>query len=120
MRFLVDEDLPSSAIGLLQSLGHEAAGVRNVGLRGASDARVASYARENGLCLVTADTGFADIRSYPPGEYKGIIVLRLPSKATSTTILELLKSALAQEDIISKLPGSLAIIESGRVRIRKR
>lgn len=119
MRFLVDEDLPLAVTGLLQNLGHEAENVRNVGLRGATDSKVASYALQNGLCLVTADTGFADIRNYPPSRYKGIVVLRLPSKANSMIILEMLRSALTQENLLAELPGSLAIIESDRVRVRQ-
>ncbi len=63
MRFLVDEDLPRSAAMVLHELGYEAVDVRDVGLRGVSDEQVAAYAKANNLCLVTADGGFANIRS---------------------------------------------------------
>src|SRR3990172_791113 len=117
MRFLVDEDLPRSAGDLLRRYGHEAIDVRGIGLRGASDAEVASYAQSQRLCLLSADTGFSDIRNYPPGKYSGVIVLRLPAKATSSTILTLLESLLVQSEIVNQLNGKLAIVESGRVRI---
>jgi predicted nuclease of predicted toxin-antitoxin system len=119
MRFLVDEDLPRSTDSLLRRHGHEAIDVRDIGLRGASDANIAAYAQKNGLCLLSGDMGFADIRNYPPGKYSGIAVLHLPAKATSSFILALLKSLLVQNEIVNQLIGKLAIVESGRVRIRK-
>jgi hypothetical protein len=65
------------------------------------------------------DYGFADIRHYPPGQYAGIVVLSLPRTATSTYINRLLDSFLKQKDLISLLPGKLAIVEAGRVRLRE-
>ena len=70
------------------------------------------------MCLVTRDSDFSDIRSYPPREYAGLVVLKLPGTATASFILSLLESFLQQEDILSKLPGKLAIVEPGRVRTR--
>ena len=119
MRFLIDEDLPRSISGLLRRYGHEAVDVRDIGLRGASDAEIASSAQNNGLCLLSADTGFSDIRNYPPEKYSGVVVLHLPAKATSSTILILLESLLVQTEVVDQLTGKLAIVESGRVRIRK-
>ncbi len=119
MRFLVDEDLPRSTDSLLRQHGHEAIDVRDVGLRGASDADIATYAQKQGLCLLSGDLGFADIRNYPPEKYSGVVVLHLPAKSTSATILTLLRSLLIQTEIVNQLNGKLAIIELGRVRIRK-
>jgi predicted nuclease of predicted toxin-antitoxin system len=119
MRFLVDEDLPRSTDSLLRQYGHEAIDVRDIGLRGARDPDIAAYAQKHGLCLLTGDTGFADIRNYPPAEYSGISVLRLPASATSSTILALLAGLLAKSEIVNQLAGKLAIVERGRVRIRK-
>ncbi len=119
MRFLVDEDLPRSTDSILHLHGHKAIDVRDIGLRGASDAEIAAYAQKHGLCLLTGDMGFADIRNYSPGQYPGIVVLRLPAKAISSTILTMLGNLLAQTEIVSQLNGKLAIVELGRVRIRK-
>ncbi len=119
MRFLVDEDLPRSADSLLRQHGHEAVDIRDVGLRGASDTDIAAYARQHRLCLLSGDTGFANVRNYPPKDYSGVVVLRLPAKATSSTIMSLLQSLLVQTDIVNHLSGKLAIIEHGRIRIRK-
>ncbi len=119
MRFLIDEDLPRSVDNLLRQYEHEVTDVRDIGLRGASDADIAAYAQKHGLCLLSGDVGFADIRNYPPEKYSGVVVLHLPAKATSSIILNLLKSLLVQTEIVNQLNGKLAIVERGRVRIRK-
>lgn len=118
MRFLIDEDLPRSMEALLRQHKHEAVDVRDIGLRGAKDYQIAAHARKEGLCLVTGDFGFADVRNYPPGEYAGIVVLKLPRAATASFIFSLLESFLKQKDLVAQMPGKLAIVEPGRVRIR--
>ena len=119
MRFLIDEDLPRSAGDLLRRYGHEAIDVRDVGLRGAKDSQIASYAQTKDLCLVTGDFDFSDIRNYPPGQYAGLVVLSIPRDATAIFILNLLESFLKQDKLVSDLPGKLAIVEPGRIRIRR-
>jgi len=120
MKFLVDEDLPRSAAVLIRELGYEAEDVRDVNLRGASDDRIAAYAKANGLCLVTADGGFANIQQYPPSQYQGLIVLDLPPRANLPVILRLLREFFTNADLIRDLSGKLAIVAFGRVRIRER
>ena len=106
MRFLIDE-ISRSTVNLLRQHGHEAMDVREIGLRGASDADVAAYAQKHQLCLLSGDMGFADIRNYPPGKYSGVVVLHLPAKATSSTILTLLQSLLVQTRLLTGLMGNL-------------
>ncbi len=118
MRFLLDADLPRSASEVVRRRGHEATDVRDVGLRDAKDWQIARYAQKQGLCLLTADQDFADIRNYPPSQYPGIAVLSLPRNATSSYINKLLDSFLQEESILMQLPGKLAIVEPGRVRLR--
>ena len=63
MRFLIDADLPRSTGTLFQRYNHEAVDVRDIGLRGAKDRQIAAYARGKGLCLVTGDFDFSNIRN---------------------------------------------------------
>jgi len=46
MRFLIDEDLPRSTGDLLRRYGHEAVDVRDIGIRGAKDSQIATYAQK--------------------------------------------------------------------------
>jgi predicted nuclease of predicted toxin-antitoxin system len=118
MRFLIDADLPRSSSDVIRRYGHEAIDVRDVGLRDAKDADIARYARTQGLCLITGDVDFADIRNYPPSQYAGIVVLSLHRTANARFINRLLDGFLQQQDLLAQLPGNLAIVEPGRVRLR--
>ncbi|GGA04586.1 DUF5615 family PIN-like protein [Okeania sp. KiyG1] len=118
MRFLIDEDLPRSTAKIIQKYEHEGIDVRDIGLRGAEDSQVAAIAKERGLCLLTGDFDFADIRNYPPKEYPGIVIFYIPSNVTVAYILSLIESFLQQEQILEQLPGKLAIVEADRIRIR--
>jgi len=118
LRFLVDADLPRSTGDLVRTHGHEAVDVRDVGLRSAKDVEIASYARERGYCLLTGDFHFSDIRAYPPNEYSGLVVLKLPRNASARYILQLLDSFLQQRHLVAELRGKLAIVQPGRARMR--
>ncbi len=119
MRFLIDSDLPRSVGNLLKRYGHEVIDARDIGLKEAKDFEIASYAKSEGLCLLTGDFDFSDVRNYPPAEYNGLVVLKLPRNATVSFILNLIESFLQKERVISQLPGKLAIVEPGRIRVRK-
>jgi predicted nuclease of predicted toxin-antitoxin system len=118
MRFALDANLPRSLIKLLTGLGHEAVDVRDVLPKGADDEEVAAFARSNRLILVTRDFDFSDIRNYPPENYPGIVVLQLPDDATSTQVNQALKSFLSNDQLLARIAGRLAIVESWRVRFR--
>jgi predicted nuclease of predicted toxin-antitoxin system len=118
VRFLIDADLPRSTKTLLETFGHEAIDVRDIGLRSATDRVIARYAQEHQACLLTGDFGFADIRNYPPEAYYGIVVLGLPRDATASFILHLIEEILRQREVLDRLPNKLAIVEAGRIRLR--
>ena len=119
MRFLIDEDLPRSAGELFRRYGYKAVDVRDVGLRGAKDSEIAAYAKKEGLCLVTGDFDFSDIRVYPPREYIGIVVVApAPQRATANAILGLVEGFLKQAELLTKLSGKLAIVRPEHIRMR--
>lgn len=118
MRFLIDANLPRSTAGLLARFGHEPVDVRDVLPGGAADTEVARYAQSGGLVLLTRDFDFADVRNYPPADYNGLVVFDLPDDAVASVVLKALEALLAQSELVSRLPGRLAIIELGRVRFR--
>ncbi len=118
MRFLVDADLPRPTATLIRSLGHEAVDVRDIGLGAAPDQEIAEHPKANGLCLLTGDFDFADIRDYPPEDYAGLAVLKLPDKVNRDFILRLVEAFLQKPDVLDQLSGRLAIVERGRIRLR--
>jgi len=118
MRFLLDANLPRSAAEMISGLGHEVAFARDIGLASATDEAIAARARASGAALVTRDLDFANIRSYPPESFSGLVVLRLPEHAVATDIVELLRRFLKDAVLLTALPGRLAVVELDRVRFR--
>jgi hypothetical protein len=118
VRFLIDADLPRSTKPLLEKYGHEAIDVRDIGLRHAKDPVIARQSQDRQACLLTGDFGFADVRNYPPETYHGIVVFALPRDADAKFILGLIESFVQQTAILARLPGRLAIVEAGRIRLR--
>jgi hypothetical protein len=87
-------------------------------LGAAPDSQIAEHARTSGLCLITGDWGFADIRHFPPADYAGIVVVGLHDGATGAEILAVLTTLLEASAIVAQLKGRLAIVEKGRIRVR--
>ena len=119
MKFLIDEDLPRSTAALLQRYGHISTDVRDTELHGVKDPQIALYAQNQGLCLLTGDFGFADIRNYPPARYSGIVIIGVKGNANAATILKILEEFLKREKLVDETKGRLVIVEAGRVRVRK-
>ena len=116
MKFKLDENLPIDLARFLGEAGFDAVTVLEQDLGGSPDPDIMSACRSEGRALITLDTGFADIRSYPPKSSPGIIVLRLARQDTPhilTVATQL--PALFRSEPIDK---SLWIIEEHRVRIR--
>lgn len=116
MRAKIDENMPIEAAGLLRAAGWECDTVFEEALGGAEDPRISERCRAEGRVLFTLDLDFADIRTYPPAEYPGIVVFRLlrPSRAAVLSSLERAIPVLAAEWAEHRL----WIVEPGRIRIR--
>jgi argininosuccinate synthase len=80
--------------------------------------KVAAKVHGKKLILITRDFDFADIRNYPPDNYAGIIVLELPDDAIAAQVNQALQSFVSQPELLARLTGRLAIVESWRVRFR--
>ena len=117
MRFKLDENLPVELANMFREAGHDAVTVLDQDLLGAPDSDLASVCMHEGRVIVTLDTDFADIRTYPPGAYPGLVVFRLGNQArghvleVGTRLLEMLSGA--------DLSGQLWIVEESRIRVRQ-
>ena len=116
MRFKVDENLPIEVAQLLREAGHDVYSVHEQGLVGAKDHVLAEVCQTETRARVTLDTHFADIRTYPPENYSGLIVLRL-ARQDKPHVLEVMRRAL-QLFSSETLEGKLWIVDEKRVRVR--
>jgi predicted nuclease of predicted toxin-antitoxin system len=117
MKFKLDENLPVEASQLLHEAGHDALTVLDQKMGGKADEQVIqTYVREQ-RALITLDLDFADIKSYPPANFHGIIVLRTRRQSRSKVL-----------DVISKLipilpsepiEKQLWIVEEAKIRVRE-
>ena len=116
MIFKIDENLPVDAAAWLREFGFGAHTVRDEGLLGANDEVIANVARLEGRVLVTLDRDFSNIRSYPPADHAGIVVLRpqTQDKLAVKGLLERFVSMLGRESPT----GELWIVEPDRIRRR--
>ena len=115
MKFKVDENLPIEVVRLLEDNGHDALTVLWQNLGGEQDTRIAEACKKEKRALITLDTDFSDIRTYPPEEFLGLIVLRLKTQDKSH-VLSVVSRFI---NILFKEPLNrrLWIVEEGRVRI---
>jgi predicted nuclease of predicted toxin-antitoxin system len=118
VRFLIDANLPRAVIAVFQTHGHDTVFARDVGLSAATDEQLAAQARARGCALVTRDLDFADVRRYPPQQYAGIVVLRVPDDTVAAGIARVLDFFLGDQRLVESLAGRLAIVEPERVRFR--
>ena len=116
MKFKTDENFPLEAVNLLRGAGHDALTVFDQSLSGRPDSNVASVCQREGRTLLTLDTDFADIRTYRPADYPGLLVLRLPRQSVPevTRVIRRLLEALKTSDC----HGQLWIVERNRIRVR--
>jgi len=116
MRFKIDENLPVEVAELLRQAHYDVVTVFDQQLEGCADSDIAIICQREQRCLITLDTDFADIRSYPPEQFSGLIVLRLhqQDKPYVLNIIPKVITLLASETVAQRL----WIVEEGRVRIR--
>jgi predicted nuclease of predicted toxin-antitoxin system len=116
MQFKTDENLPIEIAELLIGSGHDATTINDQRLQGIRDPFLAELCRREHRILVTLDTDFSDIRSYPPDEFSGIIVLRVRIQAKHHVIKVF--SSIIHLLACEPLTEHLWIVEETRVRIR--
>lgn len=118
MKIKLDENLGARGQQLLAAAGHDVCTVPAQALTAAEDRHLIEVCRREGRALVTLDVDFANPLAYPPADYPGIAVIRIPKRATAADLqagLATLARALDNEP----LAGRLWIVEPGRVRVHQ-
>ena len=118
MRFKLDENLPDELLDDLRAAGHEADGLRDEGLVGASDEVVLDLVRREHACCSrwTLDKGIADVRVYPPEAHAGIVLFRPPAAGRGTTLLFVRRHLASLFE--RELTGRLLVITDRGLRLR--
>ena len=117
MKVKLDENMPESAIDLLQAVGHDVDTARAEGLQGANDPPVLAAAAIAERLLVTLDRGLGDVRAYPPGTHAGVLVLRLDHQSPRAIRREMEQIAATVD--LDDLSGCIAVWRNGDLRVRR-
>ncbi len=117
MKIKTDEDLPWAAAQLLRQSGYECDSVLEEGLGGTKDPELWPQVQAAGRFLITADKGFANVRSFPPGTHCGVLLLR-PDEDGIRPILELLEDVLNRTRL-EALAGAIAVATPKGLRVRR-
>lgn len=115
MKFKLDEDLGQALAGILQAAKHDVATVVEEGLQGADDQRVLEAAHAESRCLVTLDLEFGNPLVFDPAGYSGIVVIRVPARATQAALLEGVRTLLRAVTARS-VTGKLWMVHRHQVR----
>ena len=112
MRLLIDENIRRDVREFITGAGHDIMIVPSA----LEDEKIALLAKETQRTILTHDLHFADILTYPPAEYPGIIRIRIhpPSAPLIINALKGLFARLSQSDI----KGRLIILEPVGFRIK--
>src|SRR5437762_11085341 len=119
LRFFVDHCVPMDAVRRLRQEGHHAILLRDVLPKRSPDSQVIAKAQELECILLSLNGDFADIVTYPPAKYKGIISLQLHNHPEILpALLDQLTQYLAAHPNATDFEHRLFLVEVHRIRIR--
>jgi predicted nuclease of predicted toxin-antitoxin system len=111
----LDENLGTTGVEFLTAAGIDVATAAEQQLISAPDADIARVCAAEDRCLVTLDKDFSDPLRYPPKEYAGLIVVRLPGRF-QLALLERALALVVEAAKRSDVRGRLWIAEIDRIR----
>lgn len=120
LRFFTDHCVPNSVTQALRDAGHDVFILREHIPQDSNDAVVIAKAQELDAILVSLNGDFADIATYPPSQYKGIIALQVRNHPeVIPAIIRRLMNYLIANPMMPSYEGHLFLVEAHRIRIRK-
>jgi predicted nuclease of predicted toxin-antitoxin system len=119
LRFFADQCVPNLVITALRGAGHEVLCLRDHIRPDSPDPAVIAAAQELTAVLVSLDGDFADIVTYPPSRYKGIVAFQVHNHPEAIPhLIARLNAYLSQHPETGDYDGKLFLVEAHRIRIR--
>jgi predicted nuclease of predicted toxin-antitoxin system len=119
VKLLLDHCVPNRIGKLLAEAGHEVILLQECLSTDSADLIVIRKADELDAILVSLNGDFADIATYPPANYRGIVACQVRNRPNSIiAITERLIAYLNQFPDQRDMKGKLLLVEAHRIRIR--
>ncbi len=119
LTFFADHCVPYSIIRSLRDAGYEVLILKEYIPPDSSDSVVISKSQELNTILISLNGDFADIVSYPPAEYNGIISIQVRNHPeVIPQIISRCLDFFASHSEPQFYIGKLILIEAHRIRIR--
>jgi len=120
LRFLADHCVPNSIIQTLRNANHEVLSLKDLLPVESADAIVMAKAQEIGAILLSLNGDFADIVTYPPKAYKGIVAIQLRNRPEALPhLMARLVAYLNAHPALEHYHGKLFVVEVDLIRIRE-
>ena len=120
LQFLADHCVPNSVIQSLRQANHEVLRLKDLLPVESPDAAVIAKAQEIGAILLSLNGDFADIVTYPPERYKGIVALQVRNHPEVLPhLMARLAAYLKAAPAVEHYRGKLLVVEVDRIRIRE-
>ena len=120
LRFLSDQCVPSEITESLKRQGYEVTLLREVLPINSPDPVVIAKAQQTGAILLSLNGDFADIITYPPSHYVGIVAIQLNNHPeTIPYLMAGLLGFLSDHSNQIFYRGKLLLVEPHRIRIRE-
>jgi predicted nuclease of predicted toxin-antitoxin system len=120
LRFFSDQCIPDEITAILREHGHHVTLLREVLPIRSPDPAVIAKAQELGAILISLNGDFADIVSYPPAHFAGIVSIQLHNHPEIIPqLMEAFLNFLAAHPPQEFFHGKLLLVEVHRVRIRQ-
>jgi predicted nuclease of predicted toxin-antitoxin system len=120
LRFFIDHCISNAIMDALRATGAEVLRLREHLPTDAPDEMVLAMAQQLEAILVSLNGDFANIVTYPPAHYRGIIALQVHNHPEIIPQLMIrLTTYIASHPTMEEYKGKLFIVEAHRIRIRE-
>ncbi len=114
LRFFADHCVSKLIMQALRDAGHEVLRLKDHLPQESADTIVIAKAQELGCILLSLNGDFADIVTYPPADYKGIVALQLRNhpEITNRLVATLTSYLSSNPDMDHYYRGRLPVVEA--------
>ena len=114
-KILIDQNIPKRVMDWLKQKGFEIVTLADANLRGAADKKIAAFAMQNNIAVLTQDVDFAKMY-HTIYRRKLAVILVNTKEGTNQSIIQALDKALTRLNL-KNVQNQLVIITEKRIRI---